>query len=320
MIIYLIAITLGMVLLFWSAELFVDGATKVSIHYKMSPLFIGMVVIGFGTSAPEFIVSVMSSYFGQDDIAVGNAYGSNIVNIALILGLTSIIKPIKVLSTILRKELLTLLLVSLFSTYLFIDLKLSRGESLFLLSLFILLFYCAIRESKKHRDDSFGLEVAKSIDQKHVTLKSSYFYLISGLGILILSSRLFSWGAAAIAKSLGVSDVVIGFTIVAIGTSLPELISSIVAAKKSESELAFGNIIGSNLFNTLIVIPCAGLVKPLSISKVVFERDMSVMCLVTLVLLLFGIGARGEGRINRIEGGLFILFYMAYASFLIFIN
>ncbi|MFT6070101.1 MAG: cation:H+ antiporter [Bacteriovoracaceae bacterium] len=320
MIFYVFTIVLSLALLFWSANRFVDGAAKVSTYYKMSPLFVGMVVIGFGTSAPELFVSTISSYLGQDNIALGNAYGSNIVNIALILGITAIIKPIKVLSSILRKELLILLVVTALSAFLLLDLKFSRVDASLLLSIFLLFMVFAIKDSRKKDDDSFSIEIAYSLDQEKVPIKLSLFKLISGLGILIISSRYFSWASVSLAKSLGVSDVIIGFTIVAIGTSLPELISSIVAAIKGESDLAFGNIIGSNLFNTLAVVSLSGLIKPLTVSNEILTRDISAMCGITLILFIFGIGLKGEGRINRIEGAILVLFYFGYSGYLISSN
>jgi cation:H+ antiporter len=320
MIFYVFTIVLSLALLFWSANRFVDGAAKVSTYYKMSPLFVGMVVIGFGTSAPELFVSTISSYLGQDNIALGNAYGSNIVNIALILGITAIIKPIKVLSSILRKELLILLVVTALSAFLLLDLKFSRVDASLLLSIFLLFMVFAIKDSRKKDDDSFSIEIAYSLDQEKVPIKLSLFKLISGLGILIISSRYFSWASVSLAKSLGVSDVIIGFTIVAIGTSLPELISSIVAAIKGESDLAFGNIIGSNLFNTLAVVSLSGLIKPLTVSNEILTRDISAMCGITLILFIFGIGLKGEGRINRSEGAILVLFYFGYSGYLISSN
>lgn len=320
MILYVVSLILSLLILFWSANRFVDGAAKVSTYYKMSPLFVGMVVIGFGTSAPELFVSTISSYLGQDNIALGNAYGSNIVNIALILGITAIIKPIKVLSSILRKELLALLIVTALSAYLLLDLKLSRIDASILLFIFILFITYSIKESSKKTDDNFSTEIENSLDEKQESIKLSLFKLISGLTILIISSRLFSWAAVSMAKSLGVSDVIIGFTIVAIGTSLPELISSIVAAIKGESDLAFGNIIGSNLFNTLAVVSISGLINPLAVSSDVLSRDVSAMCAVTLILFVFGIGIKGEGRINRYEGVGLVLFYLGYCGYLISTN
>jgi cation:H+ antiporter len=320
MLLYVFSLALSLFVLFWSANRFVDGAVKVSLYYKMSPLFVGMVVIGFGTSAPELFVSTISSYLGQDSIALGNAYGSNIVNIALILGLTAIIKPIRVLSSILRKELLVLLLVTLISAYLLLDLQLSRVDSTILLTLFIFSMLYAIRTNNKKNEDSFSSETATAIIHNQESIKVSLFKVVSGLIVLILSSRLFSWASVSMAKSLGVSDVVIGFTIVAIGTSLPELISSIVAAKKGESDLAFGNIIGSNLFNTLAVVSISGLISPLNVSHEILERDVSVMCIITFILFVFGIGLRGEGKINRIEGAMLVLLYLGYSWYLVSSN
>ncbi|MCF8060718.1 MAG: calcium/sodium antiporter [Bacteriovoracaceae bacterium] len=320
MTLYVFSLISSLLLLFWSANRFVDGAAKVSTYFKMSPLFVGMFVIGFGTSAPELFVSTISSYLGQDNIALGNAYGSNIVNIALILGITAIIKPIKVLSSILRKELLILLVVTAISAYLLLDLKLSRVDASILLLIFVLFIYYAIKESRKKEEDTFSIGIESSLDQKQGSIKLSLFKLISGLVILIISSRLFSWASVSLAKSLGVSDVIIGFTIVAIGTSLPELISSIVAAIKGESDLAFGNIIGSNLFNTLAVVSASGLIKPLTVSNEILTRDVSAMCGITLILFVFGIGIKSEGRINRVEGVALILFYLGYSGYLISAN
>jgi len=317
MIVALFGVVGGLALLVWSADRFVDGAAATARHLGMPALLIGMVVIGFGTSAPEMIVSAFASAEGNPGLAIGNAYGSNIVNIAFILGLTALISPVAVHSSILRKELPILAGVTAVAAWQMSDNDISRIDAWILLGVFALYMFWTIHVSIKNRGDTLGTQAVQEIEIKKIPLKQAFVWLIIGLVLLIGSSRLLVWGAVRIAQYLGVSDLVIGLTIVAVGTSLPELASSVAAIRKNEHDLALGNIIGSNLFNTLVVVGLAGVIQPLVVGPEVFRRDILVMAALTLSLFVFGFGSKKQGRINRVEGGLLMLSYAGYTFWLI---
>lgn len=310
------AVIIGLVLLVWSADRFVEGAAATARHFGMPSLLIGMVVVGFGTSAPEMVVSAISSFQGNPGLALGNAYGSNITNIALILGLTSLISPITVHSQILRKELPILTAVTVLAAWQLWDSELSRFDALVLLGVFAGLMAWTILQGMK-KSDTLGDDVDKKMDTQELPLKKALLWLIIGLILLIASSRCLVWGAVQIAQGLGVSDLIIGLTIVAVGTSLPELASSIIAIRKGEHDLALGNVVGSNLFNTLAVVGIAGTIHPMSVSADVLSRDIFVMALLTIALFAIGFGFRGPGRVNRYEGALLLSCYIGYTVYLI---
>ncbi|WP_394168720.1 calcium/sodium antiporter [Saccharospirillum alexandrii] len=317
MLLPILAIVFGLILLVWSADRFVDGASSTARHFGMPPLLIGMVVVGFGTSAPEMVVSALAASQGNPGIALGNAYGSNITNIALILGVTALISPIAVHSQVLRKELPILMAVTVLAAWQIWDGELTRLDALVLVAVFAGLMGWTIRQSLHQPTDALAKEVAQEQPTKPMPLKRALMWLGVGLVLLIVSSRILVWGAVSIAQSLGVSDLIIGLTIVAVGTSLPEFASSIIAARKGEHDIAIGNIIGSNLFNTLAVVGIAGLIGPLAVGPEVFSRDIMVMAGLTLLLFVFGYGLRGPGRINRLEGGALLAAYMAYTGYLV---
>lgn len=314
------AILGGLVALVWSADRFVDGAASTARHLGMAPLLIGIIVIGFGTSAPEMIVSASSALSGSPGIALGNAYGSNITNIALILGFTALIKPLSVSSEVLRKQLPVLMAVTLLSAYLVYDANVTRLDAIILLVIFFIYIIWSIVSAMRNKNDALSADVDAELEKhSQMSLAKSITWLIVGLLILMGSSQLLVWGAVEVAKFFGVSDLVIGLTIVAIGTSLPELASSIAAAKRGEVDLALGNIIGSNLFNTLPVVGIAGAIEPMSVATEVFSRDILTMTILTFLLFIFGINIyrRAEGgRINRLEGFLLFSIYVGYNFYL----
>ncbi|MFU2079910.1 calcium/sodium antiporter [Avibacterium endocarditidis] len=320
MLLSFLAILVGLAILVWSADRFIDGAASLASYLGMSPLLIGIVIIGFGTSAPEIIVSALSALNHSPGIALGNAYGSNITNIALILGVTAMIKPIMVNSQVLKKELPVLMLVTLLSAFLIYDATISRLDAVILLAVFTLYMGWTIWQGTRHSGDSLEQDISDELKEKsQMPLKTAVLWLVIGLALLMASSQLLVWGAVNIATYLGVSDLIIGLTIVAIGTSLPELAASIMAARKNELDLAVGNIIGSNLFNTLAVVGIAGAISPIQATPEVFSRDMLVMIALTGLLFLFGYGfKRKNGRINRVEGLALFLCYVAYNSLLIY--
>ncbi|MBR9857374.1 MAG: calcium/sodium antiporter [Gammaproteobacteria bacterium] len=311
------AIALGLAVLVWSADRFVDGASATARYAGMPPLLIGMVIVGFGTSAPEIVVSIISSVEGNPGLALGNGYGSNIANIGLILGITALISPISVHSQVLRKELPILLLITLLSLALLWNGMLARTDAMVLLGVFVLLMAWSIRQGMSNGNDSMTGDEVKELDENLMSLKQAIFWLVAGLLLLIVSSRILVWGAVNIAQSFGVSDLIIGLTIVAIGTSLPELASSIAAIRKNQHDLAIGNVIGSNLFNTLAVVGLAGVIHPLEVASEVISRDFMVMGGLTLSLFVLGYGFKGrQGRINRVEGALLLAVYVGYTGWL----
>ena len=313
-----IAIVAGILVLVYSANRFVDGAMVLAHHVGLSPLLIGMVVVGFGTSSPELVVSVQAAVVGTPGIALGNAYGSNIANIALILGITSIIMPITVRSKILRIELPILTVVTAVSAYIVYDGAVTRIESVVLLVLFAALMTWSIHRGRMKTSDTFGDEVAEELKLSHHSLKRGVFSVIFGLVFLVVSARALVWGAVEIAQMLGMSDLVIGLTIVAIGTSLPELASAVAATRKGEHDLALGNVLGSNLFNTLAVVGLAGVIRPITVEPEIFSRDMLVMGALTLSLFVIGYRfPRGKGRINRFEGVFLVLCHVGYTALLL---
>lgn len=315
----ILAIISGLAILVWSADRFIDGAASLARSLGMSALLIGIIIIGFGTSAPEMIVSAFSALNGNPGIALGNAYGSNISNIALILGITALVKPVIVNSQVLKKELPILTLVTLISAYLIYDAEISHLDAIILLVIFAVYMAWSIWQSRKSTQDSLAADISSELDeQKTMPVKLALFWMILGLILLMGSSQLLVWGAVQIAMQLGVSDLIIGLTIVAVGTSLPELAASIMAARKGEVDLAVGNIIGSNLFNTLAVVGIAGAISPIQVSNEIFTRDMLVMGALTLSLFVLGYGFRQKiGSINRFEGALLLTSYIAYTYLLI---
>ena len=327
MLLPIIAVVIGLVVLVWSADKFVDGAVGVARFCGMSTLLIGMVIVGFGTSAPEMVVSAISAMQDAPELALGNAYGSNIANIALILGVTAIISPVIVIRKALKRDLPILLAVTALSVILVSDGSIGRFDGIVLLLVFAGVMGFNIWNEIRQKSKAPETVEPEFDSAEKPALGKSIMWLIVGLLLLVSSSRALVWGAVEIARALGVSDLLIGLTIVAVGTSLPELASSIAAARKGEDDLAFGNIIGSNLFNTLLVVGIAASIAPMdSFEPSVFNRDMPVMAVLTVLLLLFGLPVRKKridagghriGRINRIEGATFLAIYVGYIGLLI---
>lgn len=313
-----IAIVTGLALLVWSADRFVEGAAATARHFGMPALLIGMVIVGFGTSAPEMVVSALASAQGNPGLALGNAYGSNITNIALILGLTALLSPIAVHSQVLRKELPILIAITALAAWQIWDGAITRLDAIVLFIVFAGLMGWSIWQGLQKKVDTLGSEMEQELVVHAMPLGRALLWLLIGLLLLIVSSRILVWGAVEVARGFGVSDLIIGLTIVAVGTSLPELASSLIAVRKGEHDIALGNVIGSNLFNTLAVVGIAGTIHPMQVGPEVFNRDMVVMTVLTLALFIFGYGFRGQGgRINRVEGGVLLASYIGYTAYLV---
>ena len=312
-----LAILAGLILLVWSADRFVAGASATAQHFAVPPLLVGMLIVGFGTSAPEMVVSVLAASQGNPGLALGNAWGSNIVNMALILGITALIAPILVRSVILRKELPILMAVTALSALLVWDGVLSRLDAAVLLLVFGTLVTWSIVEARSGGGDALATETATELEAHPMPIRRALMWLGLGLLLLVGSSRLLVWGAVSIAQSLGVSDLIIGLTVVALGTSLPELASCVAAARKGEHDIALGNVLGSGLFNTLAVVGLAGVIAPMDIGGDVLTRDLPMMAGLTVLLFAMGWGFRGPGRINRLEALVLLALYVGYTGWLL---
>lgn len=276
---------LGLILLVWNADIFAEGTAAFARYIGISSLLIGMIVIGFGTSLSEICVSVLSAPQGNSGLALGYAYGPNTTNVALILGLFSIISPINPHSQIARKDLPILFASTLFVFFLLYDGLLSRMDG----AAHLLFFAGAIgwmhEVGIKSTSDSFTTEIDTELKEHAMTFSQAMIWLLAGLIILVISFRLLAWGGITITHQPGISDLIIGLTIVAIGTSLPKLASSVMATRKREDDLAFGNVIGSNLFNTLAVANLAGTIQPITILLEIIHRDWIIMTMLNFGIL-----------------------------------
>ena len=302
----------GLWLLTWSANRFVDASSVVARCLGVSPFVIGMVVIGFGTSAPELAVSALSGFMGHANLSLGNAYGSNIFNIAVVLGVAALIRPIRVRPAIIAFAVPLLVGVSLFSCLLVCAGEaFSRLDGLASLGAFAVLLpvYCWFDRRSQSADAVIEADAPADMRRPWMTLALA-------LAILIGSSHLLVWGAIDMARALGVSELLIGLTVVAAGTSLPELASAIVSARKGQHEFVLGNIIGSNFFNTLAVVGVSGTISPFrDVSSAILTRDLGVMVALSLSIGIFGLNLRRpreDGRITRLEAGIWVVSFIAY--------
>jgi cation:H+ antiporter len=317
--IQLVALIAGFGLLVWGADRFVMGAAGTARNLGVSPLMIGLTIVGFGTSAPEILVSVVAALQGNAGLAVGNAIGSNITNVALVLGATALVMPLSVHSRIVRRELPILIGVTVVAYLLLLDgtLDFHDGMLLMLGLAAMLSFVVYVGLTTRNGRDPMALEYEAEVPMD-LSLAQSLGWLLIGIIVLVGSSRLLVWAAVGIAEHFGVSDLVIGLTIVALGTSLPELAASIASALKNEPDIALGNVIGSNMFNLLAVLGVPGILSPAPVDPAVLSRDMPVMAALTVVLLLMAWGFRGEARINRLHGVLLVVAYAGYQGLLYF--
>jgi cation:H+ antiporter len=303
MLISVVSLLIGFTLLVWSADAFTDNGAKIARIFNISPLIIGLLIFGFGTSAPEMLVSGLAAYDGHPELSIGNAFGSNIFNIGLVLAVAAIIHPVIVEKNVLKKEWLFLFLSTLVIGFLLMDGFLSFVDGSILLILLLLFLYYVFNESKK--DNNLENEFSEDIN-KDQSKGKTWLLLIISLVILVSSARLVVWGGTNLALAFGVSDLIIGLTVVALGTSLPELAVAISSALKKQHQMIIGNIIGSNLFNSLGVLAIPGLILPFQIPSEVMSRDYIYMLIFTLLILIFSL----KLRINRF-GGLILLTILA---------
>lgn len=317
MLLAVVLLVVGLALLVWSADKLVYGSAAVAKNMGISPLVIGMTILAMGSSAPEMMVSATAALEGKTDTAIGNVLGSNIANIALILGITAMIKPLSISSTILRRELPLMLAVTLIAGALMWDNYLGFTEGLILIALFLgfILIMLKISQSEKGQKDVL-VEQQESEIPDGVDNKVAIFWVVVGLILLPIAADLLVDNAVIIAKYFGMSDLVIGLTIIAIGTSLPELAASLAGVLKGEDDMAVGNIIGSNIFNILAVMGIPGLINPSVLSEYAMNRDFWVMLSVSLLLVVMALGK--SRSINRIEGGILLLCFLAYQGYLFY--
>jgi len=320
MLIYsVLAVIAGFALLVWGADRFVLGASATARNYGVSPLVIGLTIVGFGTSAPEMVVSAMAALSGAPDVGIGNAIGSNITNIGLVLGTSALVAPLSVRSELLRREFPILFAIMLVALVLLSDGRLSRVDGFILLAGMGVMAYWLVTMALRQRGsqpDAMDAEYAGEIPSNMAT-GVALLWVAVGFATLLLSSRLLVWGAVNIAHWAGVDDLVIGLTVVAIGTSLPELAASVVSARKGEHDIAIGNVLGSNMFNLLAVLGLPGAIHPTAVPEGLLTRDYTTMVGLSVLLFAMAYGFRRPGRITRLNGLLLLLCYGAYLTWLV---
>ena len=327
----------GFALLAWSADAFVDGASALAKAFGVSPFIIGMVIIGFGTSAPELCVSALSGATGHSDLSLGNAYGSCIFNITVILGVAALIKPLVVKPSVVFVAVPMLVAIALLSCLLVtLGGGFSRMDGVILLAVFLVLLplYCWFDQSQKKKADaddvrdkrgpSLGEAASRRFEataDATIPLWKAWLLLFVGLALLVGSSHVLVWGCVDLARTMGVSELLIGLTVVAVGTSLPELASAVASARKGEHEFVLGNIIGSNIFNTLGVVGLAGTISPFkNVSPFLLSRDLPAMVFVTALIAVFGVNyrkPRESKAVGRVAGAIWLLLFAAYMGLML---
>ena len=316
----LLEVIAGLVLLIWGADRFVHGAAATARNLGVTPLLIGLTVVAFATSAPEILVSIDAALRGTTGLAIGNAIGSNIANIGLVLGCVALIRPIELRSATLRREMPALLAVSLLTVSLFLDTYLSRIDGFVLLTgLVIVMIWLARLGLRSAPTDPIKQDYEAEIPSD-VTMPMAVLWLLVGLGTMLVGAHLLVNGAIAIAVLLGVSEVVIGILLVALGTSLPELAVSLVSAMKGEYGLAIGNIVGSNIFNLLAVVGIAATIAPAALAPSVLSLHIFVMVAFTLVLFAMTYDYDGKSELSRIEGAALLAAFIAYDTYVVLQN
>ena len=314
MILYLFAAVAGLVVLIWSADRFLTGAANSAKQLGMSPLLIGLTIVSLGTSAPEIVVAASAAFNGTPNLAIGNALGSNIANIGMVLGITALFRPLPFPPSVLKSEMVWLIATVIIAFLFLVDLHLSRVDGLLLLSgLALLLWNIARQQKKEHKK----VEPEKLEDAENLSGKANIYLFSSGLILLLLSAQMLVWAATQIAAELGVSDLIIGLTIIAIGTSLPEFATTLGGALKGQPGLAIGNVVGSNILNLLAVLAIPGLIAPTDLLPETMSRDFVAMAALTMLLVLFAYGFRSKPSITRFEGFILTAAWVAYNALLL---
>jgi len=312
-----LGLIVGFITLVWSADRFLSGAASTASHLGMSKMLIGLTVVAVGTSAPELLVALAASLEGNSLLAVGNAIGSNTANIGLVLGITALIAPLPFSQTVLRAELPWLLGATLLALLLLFDLELTALDGLLLLAGLGFILYRLV-----HNQKNVGKDVSASIEEEledlpKMTQRQALRWLLLGLAVLLVSAELLVWAATSIATTLGVSDMIIGLTIVAIGTSLPELAATVGSAMKGHTDIAIGNVVGSNILNILAVLSIPALFGPTTIESVSLWRDFGTMLALTILLGFFAYAMNSQKVITRFEGAVMLIAWAGYNFLLI---
>lgn len=316
MLLWIVTVVLGLAMLVWGADRFVVGASATARNLGIPPLIIGLTVVGLGTSAPEIMVSITASLQGNPALAVGNAVGSNIANVGLVLGTTALIAPLAVSSGTLKREFPIMFVVMAVAFILLVDARLDTFDGIVLvLGLVALMGTMVAVALKARRGDRLAAEYEQEIPGSMSNTRA-LLWLVVGLIVLLASARAIVWGSVNIARALEVSDLLIGLTIVAVGTSLPELAASVVSGLKKEADIAIGNVIGSNMFNLLPVLAMPGILAPGEIPAIVVYRDYVIMFGFSAVLFALAVGVSGPRAVQRSEGALLLFGFFAYQAFL----
>ena len=310
-----LALIFGFVALVWSADRFVSGAAATARHLGVSRILIGLTVVSIGTSAPEILVALAAAMEGSSALAVGNAIGSNIANVGLVLGVTAMVAPLPFAASVLKVELPWLVGVTLLALYCLFDLWLGYLDGALLLLGLWAIMYHLFRSQRRAPDLSETIRDELE-ELEDMPIVRAFFWLGAGLAVLLTSAWLLVWAATEIARLLGVSELVIGLTVVAVGTSLPELAATLSAALKGHADIAIGNIVGSNILNILAVMAVPALVNPIGIEAHVLWRDYGMMAALTLLLVLFAYGLGSKPRITRFEGCVMALAWIGYMTLL----
>lgn len=306
----------GLIILVAGAELLVRGSVGTALRFGLTPLLIGLTIVAFGTSAPELVVSIQAASNGSDDIALGNIIGSNISNIALILGIAALIQPLKVQTSIIRKDVPILLGTSLLLVFFLMDGVISQLEGIFFFTGVVAFTVASIRMAKMETSVEVKTEYEDVVPKKSLPLWLNVVMIVGGLGLLILGAKWLVDGAIEIASSIGMSQAVVGLTIVAVGTSLPELATSVMAALKKEGDIAIGNVVGSNIFNILCILGITAMILPVSQGGI---TTVDILLMLGLTLLLLPI-LRSGYIVSRIEGGVLLTIYLAYTAYLVLVT
>lgn len=316
MLIASLALIVGFVTLVWSADRFLNGAAASARLLGMSPLMIGLTIVSLGTSAPEIMVSVSAALNGTTLLAIGNAIGSNIANIGLVLGVAALIAPLPFARSVLSSELPWLMIATLAAFLVLFNLHLGRLEGIFLLLLLGILMWRLIREHRNKDVEELEPELEDIAELEKLSHRQAIAWLLTGLLVLLLSAQLLVWAATELATLLGVSELIIGLTVIAIGTSLPELAATVGSVLKGHTDIAIGNVVGSNILNVLAVMALPPIIAPVTLDVAILWRDFGMMFAVTLLLLLFAYGLNRRPVITRFEGMVLLLAWIGYNTML----
>lgn len=316
MLIACLGLIVGFVTLVWSADRFLNGAAASARLVGMSPLMIGLTIVSLGTSAPEIVVAVAAALNGTTLLAIGNAIGSNIANIGLVLGIGALIAPLPFARSVLGSELPWLMATTLAAFLVLFNLHLGRWEGIALLLMLGVLMWRLVREHRQENVEELEPELEEIAALEQLSKRQAIIWLATGLLVLLLSAQLLVWAATQVALLLGVSELIIGLTVIAVGTSLPELAATVGSVLKGHTDIAIGNVVGSNILNILAVMALPAIIAPVTLDVAVMWRDFGMMLAMTLLLVLFAYGLNRRPVITRFEGAILLLAWIGYNTLL----